>query len=276
MRADEEQRPEEEWSLPPPPPPISRKRNRGKKIAIAAIATVALVGTLAVAGALLADSEDPEARAGESPAATEAPSDEPSPSPVPTLQSVVEGFTNELLETGGYTLRYAVLDRSYFAAKDADLAPLVLLVWGDTPKSFTEWTILQNALRSYADDLEEQGIRSYGDGIVLKSQGQVWVFAVELDDFVHIPGPNNERYVRPVLAKPIPILNNAGEPFVEESPSEAQPVEAPEPEGKFGLAECDVNLFTAGAFPNQTSTLVGATELRNTGEVAASIEVTFK
>jgi hypothetical protein len=72
---------------------------------------------------------------------------------------------------------------------------------------------------------------------------------------------------------PVPVAESP----TTEAPTSPSPTPEPvaEPEGTFGLAQCDVNLFSGGTFPNQTSTFVGAIEVRNTGEVPATIRVTF-
>jgi hypothetical protein len=58
------------------------------------------------------------------------------------------------------------------------------------------------------------------------------------------------------------------EPTEEPTPEPEPPAE---PEGKFGLASCDLQLSLEGA-----STLVGSTEVENTGEVTAHLVVKFR
>jgi ABC-type glycerol-3-phosphate transport system substrate-binding protein len=133
------------------------------------------------------------------------PSPSPSPSPTPTQESVVQEFAEAVADRGGYPVQYAVLEKRDFKS-GGEVAPIVLMVWGNTPNGFNEFRLIQNVLVDEGYDLllASYGIESYGDGTILKSQDSVFVFAVRLKDAKYVPGPNGSDHTDFALPKTIP------------------------------------------------------------------------
>lgn len=103
-----------------------------------------------------------------------------------------------------------------------------------------------------------------------------WIVGMVVSLFVGIgigaagaPSDDTENVASPVITEEAPPTTES----VTESPT---PTEAPNLDGTWQLTACDLQLFTGGTFPNETSILVGAVEVENTGNVPAVITVNLK
>jgi hypothetical protein len=128
----------------------------------------------------------------------------PSPSPELTLESVIQQFTTDL-RAESYPFEYALLDEESDFKSGGKYAPMILLVWKNTPKSFNQYEAIGTVLAAGAsDDLQAVGVRSYGTGVILKSQDTVFVFTVRLRDAELVPGADADMYVGSALPATIP------------------------------------------------------------------------
>lgn len=70
-----------------------------------------------------------------------------------------------------------------------------------------------------------------------------------------------------------PVITEEALPTTESVTESPTPTEAPNLDGTWQLTACDLQLFTGGTFPNETSMLVGAVAVESTGNVPAAITV---
>jgi hypothetical protein len=143
-------------------------------------------------------------------AASPSPSSSPTPTEPATQESVVGEFVAALANRG-YGLKYAVMETNDFKS-GGETAPILVLVWdNNVPQAFNEYQAVRHVLDDGYDLLlPTYGIESYGLGIILKSQGTVWINGVRLRDASHVPGPNGSDYIHLGLLKTIPELEVAG------------------------------------------------------------------
>jgi hypothetical protein len=193
---DEEQFAFGETPLPPPPAPNGPRRNRSTAVIIGLV----IVG-LVIAGVIvaIATSQDPSgtdtaAKPSEAPTETmEVSTPSVSPSPTPGVETFVAQFTGEVEANSGRSVDYTIIEHAKVKRTGEDIGPMILFVWDDD-RGVNTFKVIQRTLRPWYETLAlDYG--SYGVGIPLKSQGKMWVFGIDIDDYENVPGPRGDDYI---------------------------------------------------------------------------------